>query len=183
MKIRKKLVLSVSMIFIALFVSTNSSALTTYIVVYPETVQLGELFTINLIFDYELDCNCLYSDRAHFYWSVNEEYVIMTAGVSKLLYNLENYPRPTNVSFTFDSAVFAYSSLATGDIIRFRLKFETGYELNNIIYFEGIIRTPTYEITIGEAVTDKTSAGIITSMFVLAAIVIFTRKRKVDPYA
>lgn len=181
MKKRKKLVLFISMIFIALFVSANSSALTTHTVEYPSEVTSGDMFTINLIFDYPSDTDCMYSETADFHWSINSEIIPWT---NKLRKSLPDYPRPTNISWTFDSSIFSYGSLEVGDIIRFKFVFTTGTILNNNIYLSNITRTSVYELTIVEAVTEQTSAvGIITSMFVLAAIVIFIRKKKVDSHA
>jgi len=179
MKIRKTLLVSASLIFLFIF-TTTSTAFTTYTVEYPSNVKLGDLFTINLVFDYELDSDCLYSEAVSFHWSVNNDYVSLIRKISR---NVDNYPRPVNISWTLDTSVMEYGTLEVGDIIRIRFTFRIGTEVNGIIYPSNLITTTIYKITIDEAVTEKTSAGIITSIFVLAAIVIFTRKRKVDPYA
>jgi len=185
MKSKKILLTSVSLIFLFLF-ATNANALTTYIVEYPTQVKLGDLFTINIIFEYELDCNCLYGVYVWFYYAVNSDYTSSSwaSGMSTYISGLENYPRLTNVSWTFDTTVFAYSSLEINDTIQFKIKYKTGHDDGIPVDFEKTVVTHMYEITIVEEITTETSAGIITSIFVLAAIVIFTRKRRgFDPYA
>ena len=180
MKARKLLLASISVFIIGLFITANCNALTTHTVEYPSTVKLGESFTINIVFDYELEFNCLYGISIWFFWMVNDEVASSwTTGLTKNIYNLENHPRPTNVSWTFDTTVFAHSSLETDDVIQFRIKYKTGHETNSIIYFEGIIMTPTYEITIGETPTEKTNAVsiIISSILILSAALIKRNKR------
>ena len=182
MKTKRKLVLSFSLIFIALFVvSITTNAATNYTIEYPLEVRLGETIDINIIFDYEYDTDCIYSSRIWFYCSVNNEITTSwTSGISKTMYNLDNYPRPANVPWAFNTSVMFGGTLEEGDIFRFRIKFTKGVELDGIVHANGIEMTSVCEILIREAATDKTSAEIITSMFVLAAIVIFTRKKKIN---
>lgn len=182
-KTKTKKMLSVSMLVLALFLTTLCNASTTHTVEYPTTVKLGEKFTINLVFDYPLETSCLYGIYVWFYWMVNNEYTSSTwgDGMRKYIYNLDNYPRITNVSWTFDTTTMYYGALETDDIYQFRIRYDDGYDTGELVLFEGLVVTDTYEITIGDATTEKTSfVGIITSVVILSAFVLTVKKRRVE---
>lgn len=181
MKTKRKLVLSFSLIFIALFVvSITTNAATNYTVEYPTHVELGATITVNLVFNYATASDCIYDMKVYFYWSINNDVhtTCWTDGVSKYI---SNYPRPANISWTFNTSAMAGGTLQTNDTIQFRFMYKMGIEdaVTNCISFLGIIITDTYEIAIREP---KGVSGFEFALITIA--VIFTRKRrKVGPYA
>ena len=180
MKLKKLTTISISIIFIALFVATNSNALTTHTVEYPTHVKLGESFTVNLIFTYPLDSSCLYGLNVWFHWMVNDEITSSwSSGISKYIGSLENYPRISNVSWTLDTSVMYGGNLETDDVIQFKFVYRDGYDNGNVVYFEGYARTLVYEITIGEVTTEKTNnANFTIPVLILSAALIFTKRKK-----
>lgn len=180
MKFKKLTTISISIFLIGLIVATNSNALTTHTVEYPTHVKLGETFTANLVFNYDLECNCLYGLTVWFYWMVNDEITSSwTSGLTKNIYSLENYPRISNVSWTLDTSIMYGGNLETDDVIQFKFMYKTGYDTGYVVEFEGYARTTTYEITIGEVTTEKTNnANFTVPVLILSAALIFTKRKK-----
>lgn len=182
MKFKKLTTISISIFFIVLFVAANSNAITTtHTVEYPTYVKLGESFTINIVFDYELDCNCLYGLYIWLHSMVNDEITShWTTGGQKYIYKLENYPRPSNVSWTLDTLVMYYGTLETDDVIKFKIVYKTGYDNGYIITFEARVITSHYEITIGEETTtnETNTANFTIPVLILSAALIFTKRKK-----
>lgn len=177
MKTKQKIL--ISLMLIALFLTTTCNAATSYTVEYPTEVKLGDEFTINIIFEYELDCNCLYGIHIWFCSAVNNEYTSSwSSGLGTYIYALENYPRPTNVSWTFGSTTFAYGALEINDTIQFKIKYREGYDDGTPVEHERTVVTHVYEITIVEETTETSALGIIPVVLILSATLIFTRKKK-----
>lgn len=173
---KQKILVSVSVIFLALFVTTLCNAGTTHTVECPTSVELGETIELNLIFDYELATDCLYSSKVYIYWSVNNETSsTWTSGMYKYV---SNFPRPTNVSWIFDTSVMYYGALEIGDVIRFKFLYTMGVENIelNCIYFLGYLHTDTYEVTIGEITTERTSFIIAFTPIIVLAIALMAGK-------
>jgi len=181
MKKRKMLAIAASLILIALFTSNSSViASTTHTVEYPETVKLGETIDVNLVFSYDIEANCLFGQYVWLQWMVNDETTAATwtYGLREYIYNLENYPRISNVTFSYDTLVMYYGNLAVDDVFTFKMYYYTGYDWGDKITFEGIARTDTYEITI-TSTTDETGLsmiGLTLALITVAAIV--TRKKR-----
>ena len=173
---KQKILVSVSVIFLALFVTTLCNAGTTYTVEYPTSVELGETIELNLIFNYELATDCLYSSKVYIYWSVNNEISsTWTSGISKYV---SNSPRPTNVSWIFDTLIMYGGALEIDDVIRFKFMYKMGVENIELKYitFLGIIITDTYEVTIGEITTEKTDFIIALTPIIVLAIALMASK-------
>jgi len=174
---QKMLVLSVSIFLIGLIVTTNINAFTSHTVEYPAYVPLGETMDINIIFSYDIEANCLYGLYAWFHWMVNDVITSSwTSGSRAYIYDLENYPRPTNVSWTFDTSVMNYGDLETDDVITFKIQYRTGHDWGDRVTFEGIVMTDNYEITIGEITTERTSFTIAFIPIIVLAIALMASK-------
>lgn len=176
MKSKKILLTSIGLIFLFMF-ATATNADTGHTVEYPSTVRLGDLFTMNIIFDYEVASDCLFSMKVYFYFAVNDVHTTTWAnGISKYV---SNAPRPTNISWTLDTSIVA-GGLEVGDIFKFRFIYKMGVEdaVAGYIQFLGIIVTDTYEITIGEPKGAGFDFAALFIGFTLIAIAVTIIRRK-----
>ena len=171
MKIRKQTAIFIIVIFTILIASNTNAITTTHTVEYPTHVKLGETFTVNIEFNYALEENCLYGLYIWFHSMVNDEITTTwTSGLQKYIYTLENYPRPTNVSWTFNTLIMHSGTLETDDIIKFKISYKTGYDTGRTITFEAHVITSHYEITIGEETTIEETSIVLTAIIPIVVL-------------
>ena len=174
----------VVLLLIGLFsASTISTAFTTHTVEYPAYVPLGETIDVNIIFSYAVEEDCLYGQYVWLQWMVNNETTTntWTYGSREYIYNLDNYPRISNVIFSYDTLVMYYGNLAVDDVFTFKMYYYSGYDWGDKITYAGIQRTDTFEIIIGEPPTTEKTNGfsvIFAPLLILSLALMVTKRKK-----
>ena len=178
---RKTEIALLSVFLICLFVSclTTTAVTTMPSPIYPSTVELGEKFQINIIFEYPFESDCLYGESIWIYYEVAPNPVNVYANLLTVsIADLEGFPQPTSVLVEFDTATL---SCQVNDTFSFIVKAKRGqtFDDGDTINYLGMTTSALHKITIVESEKVSLSAvSAIAPLLVLSVVVLIRKKRK-----